>query len=801
MDKLRERETGEQKKTGLFERLLGASKSAKEKRQGDKHALILDLAFFCLGFVFSGRHIIFGARPLGTALVALLPIGVWQTLLGVLVGSLTLGSYGISGALGALATLVLRLILSGSDKVPFSESLKLRMATGLLGGFASAVYGAFALGLNKALLFGAFSIVLPPVFTFMLSGVFALEASPHELLSDTKNLLSLKGKNDKERYSIIFFVLSFLLFLFLISLSLAGYELFGIGFSPLFSGVVTLLLAKRLGALPALAVGFASSLGSMGILSVSFALMGLVSGLAFGLGTGYAVIGGGAALSAWSGYSDGLLGLLSTLPEYSISALIALPLLKSLPTGSDESFKSYGSETDKSARDMVGTMALSFRASRSSGMDALENALSSISSVVRECREDLSAPTKEELEELVLECAEEECSLCESAGVCKSERVFPCKKNARFLAQKLSKGNAIASEDINTDTEFCARSGALAQRISSRASEILRQRHILGSRLSVSLEYSLISRLISEARQNDEAEREIDAPLTASLGTLTEELRLEGAVIRAFGKRRKHIIMALEDGEGKKITSAELKRGIEDTAGVRLGVPEYFRHGKMALMECSAARAFVAECATASLVSGKSEVSGDTVYAGESADDRFFAIISDGMGSGEEASVTSRLCVDFLTPLLGVGATHETVIHLLNTVLKKRAGECSATLDLFCLDLITGEAGFIKSGAAASYIKRGSSVFRIKSHTAPLGVLEGVDAEKIRAEVQNGDLVILLSDGVSGSSEDAPWLLELLASPTPGSLSAFADSILKGAKRNNEDEDDMSVAVVRIREL
>jgi stage II sporulation protein E len=151
---------------------------------------------------------------------------------------------------------------------------------------------------------------------------------------------------------------------------------------------------------------------------------------------------------------------------------------------------------------------------------------------------------------------------------------------------------------------------------------------------------------------------------------------------------------------------------------------------------------------------------------------------------------------------LNFSASKDTVLHLLNRSVRRGRDECSATVDLFELDLYTKDAVFIKSGCAPSYVKRDTSLFRIKSQTAPIGLMSTIDTEKIRVEVQDGDIIVMLSDGISQTSDDAPWLLEFLSRPIKkDSLKDYADKILALAKEKSKSGDDMSVAVLKIIEL
>ena len=73
-----------------------------------------------------------------------------------------------------------------------------------------------------------------------------------------------------------------------------------------------------------------------------------------------------------------------------------------------------------------------------------------------------------------------------------------------------------------------------------------------------------------------------------------------------------------------------------------------------------------------------------------------------------------------------------------------------------------------------------------------------VDAERIRAEVGEGDFVIMTSDGVSSSVEDTPWLAELLSRPHSGTARELAEKIITAAEKRGGKNDDMTVAVTKI---
>jgi stage II sporulation protein E len=266
-----------------------------------------------------------------------------------------------------------------------------------------------------------------------------------------------------------------------------------------------------------------------------------------------------------------------------------------------------------------------------------------------------------------------------------------------------------------------------------------------------------------------------------------------------LGEERLHFIIAGADRDGSIITSPELHRGIEDALGIRLGECEYYRRGDLALLECSAAEKYSVDFFAVGKGKAGESVSGDAVASILDEGGRFSAMIADGMGAGEDAHSASQLASELLSDFLRAGARRQTALHVTNHLLKSRCIECSTTVDLFDFDLVTGEAVFYKCGAAPSFVKRGDSIFRIKSETAPIGIAAAIDAERVRVEVEPGDLVIMISDGIPTGLEDGAWLPKLLSKPTLSGAREYAEAILKEAECRTPFTDDVTVAVARIK--
>ena len=126
-----------------------------------------------------------------------------------------------------------------------------------------------------------------------------------------------------------------------------------------------------------------------------------------------------------------------------------------------------------------------------------------------------------------------------------------------------------------------------------------------------------------------------------------------------------------------------------------------------------------------------------------------------------------------------------------------------ATLDLCRIDLYRGECETVKAGGAAGFIKRSDRVEKIQSRQLPLGMSASEDISEKKWQLNSGDLVILVSDGVvqNWPCGDGEYLLEQkIASLNVSSPVDLANLILRYAIRQcgGKIRDDMTVLVTGI---
>ena len=134
-----------------------------------------------------------------------------------------------------------------------------------------------------------------------------------------------------------------------------------------------------------------------------------------------------------------------------------------------------------------------------------------------------------------------------------------------------------------------------------------------------------------------------------------------------------------------------------------------------------------------------------------------------------------------------------------------------ATVDLTVIDRQSCRARFYKMGAATSFIMRQGRVRKIKGAALPVGIIPRLRLTHISAVLKEGDLIVMVSDGITDADRKDPeacWLCDYLSQNIyrdnfdVGRLSArqIAADILTEAETRygGRERDDLTVAAALI---
>lgn len=206
------------------------------------------------------------------------------------------------------------------------------------------------------------------------------------------------------------------------------------------------------------------------------------------------------------------------------------------------------------------------------------------------------------------------------------------------------------------------------------------------------------------------------------------------------------------------------------------------------------------------------DISGDNYSFQELDNGQSVMSLSDGMGCGKTASLESGTVIELLEQLLDSGFKEEAALKIINSVMLMNSGqEHPATLDFGIIDLHSGVCDLVKIGAAATFVKRGNWIETIKSTSMPLGVFREVDCDTTRKKLYDGDMVIMVSDGVLDAmdcDDKAGKLREIIMDIKCENPEDMANQILNKAlktsglndKFTEGRRDDMTVLVTGIKD-
>ncbi|WP_277586862.1 SpoIIE family protein phosphatase [Psychrobacillus antarcticus] len=146
-------------------------------------------------------------------------------------------------------------------------------------------------------------------------------------------------------------------------------------------------------------------------------------------------------------------------------------------------------------------------------------------------------------------------------------------------------------------------------------------------------------------------------------------------------------------------------------------------------------------------------------------------ILSDGMGNDVEAHRESRRVMQFMRECLNKKMDPETTMHTLHYMMSlQNDNDSYATVDLALIDLQKGELWSWKAGSMSTYLIRGNEMRKIESKHVPFGFLPTFSIEARKMDLKDGDVLVMLSDGVFSSNttveKQEQYYQKILQDPT-----------------------------------
>ena len=195
-----------------------------------------------------------------------------------------------------------------------------------------------------------------------------------------------------------------------------------------------------------------------------------------------------------------------------------------------------------------------------------------------------------------------------------------------------------------------------------------------------------------------------------------------------------------------------------------------------------------------------SKISGDTHSVTRLSNDRFLLALSDGMGSGIEAERVSNTALSLIESFYKADMNSPLILNTVNKLLSINTEDTFSALDISVIDLKTCKADFIKFGSPYGFIINQNGIKIIEGNALPLGILDDLKPFVCEATLNENDVILLITDGVSDAFGSSSEIIDYLRSVPAKNPQTLADSIIEKALSYSKGlkNDDMTALAVRI---
>lgn len=437
---------------------------------------------------------------------------------------------------------------------------------------------------------------------------------------------------------------------------------------------------------------------------------------------------------------------------------------------------------------------------------AVSEVFEELANITIENTPEYAKETREVIKKYIVDYVRNNCIDCINRHTCTSDRSLDSIVNN--IATKLENGDEIGANDLKYE---CESTSKILDNISEvynsmKLMRMLKEKEHKNS-IEISNQYKEVSKILSNVVKSADTTKPVRNKLEQ---ILRDELKFYGYIIY-----EDELVQDGDDIEYTFITDIlnDIDRQKKEILDISTNILEKNMIVKLILNSSKKEKSkiklvsipkFQIKSSIASLNKKYDEVSGDSYLCMELSDSKHLTVISDGAGTGKEAARASQAVINMLEKLLSGGFSKDKAVEIINSVLKLKLDSTSfSTLDLVVVDEKTGDSEFIKIGAAPTYILQKGKVITITTSSVPLGLVEDSGYIPIVKKLNEGDIVIQLSDGVVPDTLDPNnnYITKaILNLDVVKNTRIIADELLKAVMRENKEEnkDDATIIVTKI---
>lgn len=392
-------------------------------------------------------------------------------------------------------------------------------------------------------------------------------------------------------------------------------------------------------------------------------------------------------------------------------------------------------------------------------IEKFADSLKQLSCTFLKLEEKKQAFSNEEIDEMFDRVKDRVCSRCEKCSWCWGDNfVHTYQMGYEILSAVDQYGNELNTETKRKLQQRCVMAPRFLREMlegfHDARQNMMWINRIAQSREGCAVQMDTFADMIRSTAKELEDSIFTDERLEKKISTYLKRLGIRVLYTNFFmnreGKYEVHI--TARSMQNECVTTKEMVRGVSEIMGRRFvldGVQGQTLGKEYTTVICMEGPSYYTLQGVARIGKGCSRISGDNFMMLELPGGRQGVALSDGMGSGEKACRESTLVIELLEELLEAGFPEKTAIQMINTTLVMGREEIHfSTIDMSVFDLYTGTCELIKAGASSTFIKKRDKVEHLSSSSLPIGVLHTIEIDSVQRKLEDGDFVVMVTDGV-----------------------------------------------------
>ncbi len=306
-----------------------------------------------------------------------------------------------------------------------------------------------------------------------------------------------------------------------------------------------------------------------------------------------------------------------------------------------------------------------------------------------------------------------------------------------------------------------------------------------------------MSSMLSEMAVDFEKARRYDIATAKLISSRIKEIGIIATDISCSVDKYSRMTVEIRTGVMKQlINRTELLKSVSSICGRDFDPPTVVTNDRGNLITLSEKAVFAIDYGIAQHSCRGAKICGDSGDIFTDGKGNAVMILSDGMGTGGRAAVDSAMASGLMAQLIKAGFGYDCSLKMVNSaMLFKSVDESLATVDAANIDLFSGRMDMYKAGAAPTVIRQHGYIGRAECASLPAGILREVKFDCAGVNLEKGDIVVMMSDGVT--ADGIEWISREITEWDGDSAQQLAERLADMALRRLEKghEDDITVMV------